>query len=76
METKEQNAPLGLLNNFQYWRARAEQARLISETIPLAEAREAMLRVANDYDRMAKIAEQRFKKDRLQIILHHWTKAF
>jgi hypothetical protein len=47
------------LNNIEYWRTRAKEARLIAEKIPHAESRETMLRIAEDYEGMAKTAEQR-----------------
>jgi hypothetical protein len=47
----------GLLTNAEYWRTRAEQTRVLAEKIPHAESREAMFRIANDYERMAERAE-------------------
>jgi hypothetical protein len=44
------------------WLNRAEKTRTLAELIPHAESREAMLRIAKDYERMAEAAEQRLKK--------------
>jgi hypothetical protein len=57
MKVKKRTA-VRLSNNIQYWRTRAREARLIAKTIPDAESREAMLRIADDYEGMAKTAEQ------------------
>jgi hypothetical protein len=40
----------------------AEQTRVRAEQIPHAESRETMLRVANDYEQKAQLAEEQFKK--------------
>jgi hypothetical protein len=47
------------LNNPSYWRSRAEEARTIAEAIRSALPRSIMLRIAEDYDRLARMAEQR-----------------
>jgi len=47
-----------LLNDPKHWRDKAEEARAKAEIVGDEEAREIMLRVAADYDRLAKKAEQ------------------
>jgi hypothetical protein len=61
MRAKKQHY-IGLLYDADYWLSRAEKTRVIAELIPHAESREAMLRIAKDYEAMAKLAEQRLKK--------------
>jgi hypothetical protein len=50
-----------LLGNVEYWKTRAKEARVIAQRIPHAESRETMLRIANDYERMAELAEERLR---------------
>ena len=44
-----------------YWRERAEKARSLLAKLSSDESREAMLRVAESYDRLAENAERRKK---------------
>ena len=48
-------------NNPALWRQRAAEARLQAEQLSEAEAREQMLVIARDYDRLAASAEQRLR---------------
>ena len=41
-----------------HWRYRAEEARTIANQMNHEEARTIIRRIANDYDRLAKLAEQ------------------
>ena len=41
-----------------HWRFRAEEARTIADQMNHEEARATIRRIANDYDRLAKLAEQ------------------
>jgi hypothetical protein len=41
-----------------HWRFRAEEARTVADQTNHEEARAIMRRIANDYDRLAKLAEQ------------------
>lgn len=54
--------PIGLLDNFEYWRARAEKARVMAHSMQDPTSREIMLGVAWDYDRMAAKAEERSRR--------------
>jgi len=40
-----------------HWRFRAEEARTVADQMTHEEARTIMRRIANDYDRLAKVAE-------------------
>jgi hypothetical protein len=42
----------------QHWRFRAEEARTVADQMTHEEARTIMRRIANDYDRLAKVAEE------------------
>ena len=44
--------------NSRHWRNRAEEARLLAETMSDTEARQTMLAIADLYEKMAKIAER------------------
>jgi hypothetical protein len=40
-----------------HWRFRAEEARTVADQMTHEEARTIMRRIANDYDRLAKVAD-------------------
>jgi hypothetical protein len=42
----------------EHWRFRAEEARTVADQMTHEEARTIMRRIANDYDRLAKRAEE------------------
>ncbi len=42
----------------EHWRFRAEQTRTVADQMTHEEARAIMRRIANDYDRLAKLAEE------------------
>jgi hypothetical protein len=48
-----------LLNNVRHWLDRAEEARAVAGQLGDPEARLVMLGIANGYERMAKLAEER-----------------
>jgi len=47
------------MRDANYWRIRAENARLMAKKMPSNFARETMLGVADDYDRLAERMERR-----------------
>jgi len=47
------------INEPDHWRARAEEARVLAKQMNDSESKDAMLRIAEDYERLAKRAEDR-----------------
>jgi hypothetical protein len=47
------------MNDPRHWRDRAEEMRRLAENMPDDNARQAMLRIADDYERLARKVEQR-----------------
>ena len=47
------------INEPDHWRARAEEARILANQMNDAEAKVAMLRIAEEYERLAQRAEAR-----------------
>jgi DNA-binding ferritin-like protein len=48
-------------NDPKHWRERAEEARARAEQMTDRDARQMMLGIAEDYEKLAKRAEERFK---------------
>jgi len=51
--------PASLINDPEHWRDRAREKRELAERLRNAQAKQAMLRIANDYERLAQRAEER-----------------
>jgi hypothetical protein len=51
--------PYHLLSDFSHWRHRAAEFRALAATVEGDEAKEALLRTALHYDKLAKSAEER-----------------
>jgi hypothetical protein len=47
------------INDPEHWRSRTKEARAIADQMTDADSRSAMLRIADDYDRLAERAAQR-----------------
>ena len=47
------------INESDHWCARAEEARILANKMDDSESKDAMLRIAKDYERLAKRAEDR-----------------
>jgi len=52
-----------LINDPQHWRFRAEEIRTLAEDMKDLVAREMMHRIAGDYDKLAKRAEERLRSE-------------
>jgi hypothetical protein len=50
------------INDPKHWRQRAEEARVHAEDIFDPEAKKTMLRIAEDYEKLAERAEQRLRE--------------
>ena len=57
--------PQSVINDPEHWRSRAEEARTIAEQMNDLPSKEAMLRIAKDYDRLAKRTEERAQREGL-----------
>jgi hypothetical protein len=53
--------PASFINDPEHWRQRADEARSVAEQMNEPQSKEAMLRIAKDYERLAERAEQRAK---------------
>ena len=51
-----------LIDDAKHWRQRADEARAQAKEMQVEAMREAMLRIAEDYERLARIADQRRAK--------------
>jgi hypothetical protein len=49
------------INDPKHWRARAEGARMLADQMEDQDARRKMLRIADDYEELARRAERRLK---------------
>jgi DNA-binding ferritin-like protein len=52
------------INDPKHWRKRAEEARIHAEQLTDPEARRMMLEIAEDYETLAKRAEQRLRNSK------------
>ena len=50
--------PQNKLNNPEFWRYRAEEVRTIADDMRDGDPKTIMLRIAEDYERIAKLVEQ------------------
>jgi hypothetical protein len=53
--------PASFINDPEHWRHRAEEARTIAEQMSDSPSKDAMLRIAKDYERLAERAQERAK---------------
>ncbi len=51
-----------LVDNIEYWRARAEETRVLAESMKDEASRRVMLGIAEDFERMADRAEERVQR--------------
>jgi hypothetical protein len=50
------------IDDLEFWRFRAEEVRTIAHDIKVVEAKAIMTRIAEDYERIAKLVEQRLRE--------------
>jgi hypothetical protein len=50
-----------LMNDVKHWRDRTQEARVLAHDMNDPQSKAAMLRIAQDYDRLADRAQQRAK---------------
>ena len=50
------------VNNPEFWRFRAEEVRTIADDMKVVEAKAIMTRIAQDYERIAELVEQRLSE--------------
>jgi hypothetical protein len=60
------SAVLMFCDDAEQWRARAEQTRMLAEGMRVPEAKAAMLQVANEYERLARRADEQSQIDNLR----------
>jgi hypothetical protein len=49
----------GSVNNARYWRSRAEETRTLGDAMTDTKTRDALHRIARDYDNLARMADER-----------------
>ena len=50
------------IDDLEFWRFRAEEVRSIADDMKMVEAKAIMTRIAADYERIAKLVEQRLRE--------------
>ena len=58
--------PASFINDPDHWRGRAEEARTLADTMSDEVSKRMMLKIAEDYEHLAKRAEERAKSTPLQ----------
>jgi hypothetical protein len=51
------------INDFKHWRERAGALRLVAESLKDPNSRASLLAIAEDYEKLAKRAEERSKQE-------------
>lgn len=58
--TTEDSKSGAFVNDPEHWRHRAEEMRVLAEDMKDSYSRDTMLRIVEDYERLAKRAQERF----------------
>src|ERR1700730_9735330 len=64
-----------LANSPKYWRNRAERARVVADAMQDKQAKQLMLCVAKDYERVAELAERRLQRGTRQREKPRWRRT-
>ena len=62
LDRNEDDMPSHLADNADHWRKRAGELRRLAEIMSRVKPKETVLRLAEEYDRLASRAEERTKK--------------
>jgi predicted Rossmann-fold nucleotide-binding protein len=63
------------INDPKHWRERAEEARTVADELTDSDSKRRMLRVAEDYEELARRAERRLKQQQQQQQRHYPARA-